>query len=162
MLLGSPPDMVHGPALRETRPSSPLTAVRQHIEYPGAGVHPRCSGLRVQGTAGSPTSTVPRLLYAMEGFFARGTLQIQDLCYNAFAPPGRSAAALPPVPSRSGRTTQKQQTRGRSSAGRAFGSHPRGRGFESLRLHQTGLIFQACFSMSGLLPEGSCRLWQRS
>ena len=25
---------------------------------------------------------------------------------------------------------------GRSSAGRAFGSHPRGRGFESLRLHQ--------------------------
>ena len=27
---------------------------------------------------------------------------------------------------------------GRSSAGRAFGSHPRGRGFESLRLHQTG------------------------
>ena len=30
---------------------------------------------------------------------------------------------------------QDQHLWGRSSAGRAFGSHPRGRGFESLRLH---------------------------
>ncbi len=35
---------------------------------------------------------------------------------------------------------------GRSSAGRAFGSHPRGRGFESLRLHQAkSTCFGKCF-----------------
>ena len=59
MLLGSPPDMVHGFPLRKTEPSTLLITVRQHIEYPGAGLHPRYSGLRVQGTAGSPTSTAP-------------------------------------------------------------------------------------------------------
>ena len=59
MLLGSPPDMVRGFLLRKTEPSTLLTTVRQHIEYPGAGLHPRYSGLRVQGTAGSPTSTAP-------------------------------------------------------------------------------------------------------
>ena len=56
MLLGSPPDMVHGAPLRGTGPSTPLTAVRRHIGYPGAGIHPCCSGLQVQGTASSPTS----------------------------------------------------------------------------------------------------------
>jgi len=49
MLLGSPPDMVHGAPLRETEPSTPLTAVRRHIEYPGTGIHPCCSGLQVTG-----------------------------------------------------------------------------------------------------------------
>ena len=112
MMLGSPPDMVHGSPLRETEPSTLLITVRQHIGYPGAGVRPRYSGLRVQGTAGSPTSTAPLLLYAICLFLSRGTLQIRNLCYNALA------------------------MWGRSSAGRAFGSHPRGRGFESLRLHQ--------------------------
>ena len=35
----------------------------------------------------------------------------------------------------------KKQFRARSSAGRAFGSHPRGRGFESLRIHQKSTGF---------------------
>ena len=56
MLLGSPPDMVRKPSLRKTGSSTLLTSVRQHIEYPGAGIHPCCSGLQVQGTADSPTS----------------------------------------------------------------------------------------------------------
>jgi len=47
MLLGSPPDMVHKPPLRETESSTLLTTVRQHIEYPGAGIHPCYSGLQV-------------------------------------------------------------------------------------------------------------------
>ena len=34
---------------------------------------------------------------------------------------------------------------GRSSAGRAFGSHPRGQGFESLRLHVKSPAGQAGF-----------------
>ena len=56
MLLGSPPDTVHGAALRGTGLSSLLIQGRRHIARPGAGIHPRCSGLRVQGTAISPTS----------------------------------------------------------------------------------------------------------
>ena len=56
MLLGSPPDTVHGAALRGTGLSSLLIQGRRHISRPGAGIHPRCSGLRVQGTAISPTS----------------------------------------------------------------------------------------------------------
>ena len=39
MLLGSPPDMVHGFPLRETGSSTLLTA----------GIHPCCSGLQVTG-----------------------------------------------------------------------------------------------------------------
>ena len=56
VLLGSPPDTVHGAALRGTDPSLLLTWVRRHTENPGAGIHPCCSGLQVQGTAISPTS----------------------------------------------------------------------------------------------------------
>ena len=56
VLLGSPPDTVHGAALRGTDPSSLLTWGRQHNAVPGAGIHPCCSGLQVQGTANSPTS----------------------------------------------------------------------------------------------------------
>ena len=61
MLLGSPPDTVHGWTLRRTGPSSLLIQVRRHILPPGAGIHPCCSGLQVQGTAISPTSAaLPR------------------------------------------------------------------------------------------------------
>ena len=56
VLLGSPPDTVHGAALRGTGLSSLLIQGRRHSISPGAGIHPRCSGLRVQGTAISPTS----------------------------------------------------------------------------------------------------------
>ena len=56
VLLGSPPDTVHGAPLRGTDPSSLLTRVRRHNVAPGAGIHPCCSGLQVQGTANSPTS----------------------------------------------------------------------------------------------------------
>ena len=56
MLLGSPPDMVHGSTLRGTNSSSPLIRVRQHSARPGAGIRPCYSGLQVQGTADSPTS----------------------------------------------------------------------------------------------------------
>jgi hypothetical protein len=56
VLLGSPPDTVRGAPLRGTDSSSPLIRSRRHSRDPGAGVHPRCSGLRVQGTAISPTS----------------------------------------------------------------------------------------------------------
>ncbi len=71
MLLGSPPDMVHRFPLRKTKPSTPLAMGRQHIEYPGAGVRPRYSGLRVQGTAGSPTSTAPAPIINQEKIFIK-------------------------------------------------------------------------------------------
>ena len=56
MLLGSPPDMVHGSTLRKTGSSTLLTGVRRHIAHPRSGIRPCCSGLQVKGTAGSPTS----------------------------------------------------------------------------------------------------------
>ena len=56
MLLGSPPDMVHSPPLRSTGLSSPCWQLPRHAHVPLRPHHPRCSGLRVQGTAISPTS----------------------------------------------------------------------------------------------------------
>ena len=56
MLLGSPPDMVHGTALRKTKSSTPLTWVRRYSIHPQSGIHPCYSGLQVQDTANSPTS----------------------------------------------------------------------------------------------------------
>ena len=49
MLLGSPPDMVHGFPLRETGPSSLLTGVRRHRKLPRSGIHPCYSGLQATG-----------------------------------------------------------------------------------------------------------------
>ena len=46
MLLGSPPDMVHGSTLRKTESSTSLTTVRRHITYPETGIHPCYSGLQ--------------------------------------------------------------------------------------------------------------------
>ena len=46
MLLGSPPDMVHGTALRKTKSSTPLTWVRRSNTHPQSGIHPCYSGLQ--------------------------------------------------------------------------------------------------------------------
>ena len=90
MLLGLPPDMVHGAALRKTDPSLLLTGSRQHTKGPGAGIHPCCSGLQVQGTANSPTSAaLPRV--------GRGFADMQ-IFYNTSAPESTLFCAVP-VPS---------------------------------------------------------------
>ena len=49
MLLGSPPDMVHGFPLRETGSSTLLTGVRRHRTHPRLGIRPCYSGLQVTG-----------------------------------------------------------------------------------------------------------------
>ena len=49
MLLGSPPDMVHGFPLRETGSSTLLFRGRQHKTFPRSGINPCCSGLQVTG-----------------------------------------------------------------------------------------------------------------
>ena len=104
MLLGSPPDMVHGFPLRGTDLSSPLTGGRRHSAAPGAGIHPCCSGLQVQGTANSPTSAAlpragrlcavrrkavfdiihhfPPFINITFHFFQKRSLQPDKLCYN--------------------------------------------------------------------------------
>ena len=104
VLLGSPPDTVHGAALRGTDPSSLLTWGRQHNAVPGAGIHPCCSGLQVQGTANSPTSAAlpragrlcavrrkavfdiihhfPPFINITFHFFQKRSLQPDKLCYN--------------------------------------------------------------------------------
>ena len=43
----------------------------------------------------------------------------------------------------------KSTTWARSSAGRAFGSHPRGRGFDPLRVHQNNIIRTFCRLVMG-------------
>ena len=104
VLLGSPPDTVHGAALRGTDPSSLLTWGRQHNAVPGAGIHPCCSGLQVQGTANSPTSAAlpragrlcavrrkavfdiihhfPPFINITFHFLQKRSLQPDKLCYN--------------------------------------------------------------------------------
>ncbi len=104
VLLGSPPDTVHGATLRGTDPSSLLTGVRRHNADPGAGIHPCCSGLQVQGTANSPTSAaLPRtgrisavrwkavfdiihhfrpFINITFQFFSKTSLHPVELCYN--------------------------------------------------------------------------------
>ncbi len=57
MLLPPGPDTVQKSPSRKTQPSSPLTGARPHKSHPRAGIRPRYSGLRVQGTATSPSST---------------------------------------------------------------------------------------------------------
>ena len=49
MLLGSPPDMVHGFPLRKTGSSLLLTGVRRYRARPLKGIHPCYSGLQVTG-----------------------------------------------------------------------------------------------------------------
>ena len=56
MLLGSPPDMVHGISLRQTNLSTLPKRGNSTQTSPGVGIHPCCSGLQVQDTANSPTS----------------------------------------------------------------------------------------------------------
>ena len=104
VLLGSPPDTVHGATLRGTDPSSLLFRVRQHSAVPGAGIHPCYSGLQVQGTANSPTSAAlpragrlcavrrkavfdiihhfPPFINITFHFFQKRSLQPDKLCYN--------------------------------------------------------------------------------
>gem|GEM_PF-4416557 len=56
-LLPSGPDGVRGPSPRRTQPSTPRLHDRLGSLGPRAGIRPRWSGLRVQGTASSPSST---------------------------------------------------------------------------------------------------------
>ena len=56
MLLGSPPDMVHGVSLRQTNLSTLNRQINNTQTSPGVGIHPCYSGLQVKGTANSPTS----------------------------------------------------------------------------------------------------------
>ena len=56
VLLHSCPDTVHGVLLRKTQTSTSLIEGSFAMKEPSDWHHPRCSGLRVQGTAISPTS----------------------------------------------------------------------------------------------------------
>ena len=96
VLLGSPPDTVHGASLRGTDPSSLLTGVRQHSAGPGAGIHPCCSGLQVQGTANSPTSAA--LPHAAARLVVI-VLHFRKIINPLFCPAQKSPPHRPPAPS---------------------------------------------------------------
>ena len=72
-LLPSGPDQVHGAPPRRTRPSTSLDEDSPRKTSPPEGIQPRCSGLRVQGTASSPpsTATVERTVVAASGSISR-------------------------------------------------------------------------------------------
>ena len=56
VLLHSCPDTVHGVLLRKTQTSTSLIEGSFAMKEPSDWHHPRCSGLRVQGTAISPAA----------------------------------------------------------------------------------------------------------
>ena len=56
VLLHSCPDTVHGVLLRKTQTSTSLIEGSFAMKKPSDWHHPRCSGLRVQGTAISPAA----------------------------------------------------------------------------------------------------------
>ena len=61
-LLPSGPDGVRGSLPRRTQPSSPLLQSSPKSAEPLEGIQPRYSGLRVQGTASSPSSTTEGMI----------------------------------------------------------------------------------------------------
>ena len=134
MLLGSPPDTVHGTPLRRTDPSSLLTQGGRHRESPGAGIHPCCSGLQAEGTANSPTSAA--LPHAESGAKTSVIVHQNRKGINKNMKKGLYNAEKSGIISRHGRSAVP--IRACSAAGSAFGSHPRGRGFKSLQVHHVG------------------------
>ena len=74
MLLGSPPDMVHGGPLRGTGASTPLTSGSDTSHILTWESIPAIADCRLQGTAGSPTGAAlqraAQLLYLKEPLFA--------------------------------------------------------------------------------------------
>ena len=61
VLLHSCPDTVHGVLLRKTQTSTSLIEGSFAMKKPSDWHHPRCSGLRVQGTAISPAARMFQL-----------------------------------------------------------------------------------------------------
>jgi hypothetical protein len=66
VLLPSRPDTVQETPSHETQSSTLLTGAGPHKLNPQAGIQPRYSGLRVQGTAASPSSTA-KMFFSVRG-----------------------------------------------------------------------------------------------
>ena len=58
MLLGSPPDMIHGFRSHRTHPSTHIPRCGPHKKHPQRRHHPCYSGFQVQDTAATPASMV--------------------------------------------------------------------------------------------------------
>ena len=82
--------------MRGTGLSSLLIQVRQHNARPGAGIHPCCSGLQVQGTAISPTSAaLPHTeVWNKAGIYYTASGRIYQQDFSRPFPIGGSAPAL--------------------------------------------------------------------
>ena len=75
-LLPSGPGGVHRPPSRGAQPSAPSPEGRGRRAAPGRGVRPRYGGLRVQGTASSPSSTTIFMLREWERGVKGDTLPV--------------------------------------------------------------------------------------
>ena len=76
VLLHSCPDTVHGVLLRKTQTSTSLIEGSFAMKEPSDWHHPRCSGLRVQGTAISPAAR--NLLYSLENILSIHSGQVTE------------------------------------------------------------------------------------
>ncbi len=166
-LLPSGPDGVGGILLRKTQPSTPLAGPRPHKALPRTGIRPRYSGLRVQGTATSPSSTA-------KGMFepsvrTRGSRPF----YRPFSdvsngPPVRRDRFSGPTPRRAGpeaalRPRGRWGTKGTGTEGPKSEAHPsctgwvglaEGVGFEPTEGTSPSHALQACRFVRSRIPPG--------
>ena len=159
MLLGSPPDMVHGFPLRKTDLSTPLTRYGWHIS-PGRvwGFIPAVADCRYRAPLSPrlvrpcPTPTgIRQTLVPMIQHFPGRCKNFRPKIFARFRKKGFTFLELLVY------YCVVQSIRACSSVGRAFGSHPRGQGFKSLQVHHTPCPKHEKQQPS--VPEGCCFLY---
>jgi len=84
-LLPSGPDGVHSSPPHRTQISPPLSRKQPYTSKSQAGIQPRYSGFRVQGTASSPPSTTYYKCYQQQLISSRLVWQI----FNITSPPSK-------------------------------------------------------------------------
>ena len=77
MLLGSPPDMVHGSRLRKTRSSTQKLRLIRKSSFLKRGIHPCCSGFQVQGSAMSPAGMASFYSLTLPYYYTRYLRRLQ-------------------------------------------------------------------------------------
>jgi len=84
-LLPSGPDPVRRPPPHRTQPSTPAGETVPLTAAPQEGIQPRYSGLRVQGTASSPSSTTTRMVTHGPSFVKAGPRYLLAMASAAYS-----------------------------------------------------------------------------
>ena len=150
-LLPPGPDGVRRVPLRGTRPSTPHVGRLPRGTAPRAGIQPRCSGLRVQGTAGSPPSAAMGSLPAAPGEanVARGAVRRRR-------PRDRRAAWSPARRRRVGRGGALGHRPGRVDRGGHGGGVGDVQGVTAVADHDQARVAQPAVEGGGTRRPGRC------